>query len=156
MPVFEIALFWAYFLIFLLAELNFAYFCSHYFFSFLSFIRSLKFSFSVLCVTYLLLFYCYLWFFTDPVLMYSVLVDCYELHCLPLGCRDGAVVRWLTSHQCGPGSIPRTGVQCGLSLLVLYSTLLYSTLYSAAWGFLRELRFPLFSKTKIWLDCVNC
>lgn len=59
-----------YFLTFLLAELKFAYFCSHYFFSFLSFIRSHKFSFSVLCVTYLLLFYCYLWFFTDPVLMY--------------------------------------------------------------------------------------
>ena len=26
------------------------------------------------------------------------------------GCRDGAVVRALTSHQCGPGSIPRSGV----------------------------------------------
>ena len=38
-----------------------------------------------------------------------------------MGCRDGAVVRALTSHQCGPGSIPRLGVICGLSLLVLYS-----------------------------------
>ena len=26
------------------------------------------------------------------------------------GCRDGAVVRALISHQCGPGSIPRLGV----------------------------------------------
>ena len=37
------------------------------------------------------------------------------------GCRDGAVVRALASHQCGLGSIPRLGVICGLSLLVLYS-----------------------------------
>ena len=35
----------------------------------------------------------------------------------------GVVVRALISHQCGPGSIPRLGVICGLSLLVLYSTL---------------------------------
>ena len=34
---------------------------------------------------------------------------------------DGAVVRALASHQCGPGSIPRLSVICGLSLLVLYS-----------------------------------
>ena len=33
----------------------------------------------------------------------------------------GAVVRELTSHHCGPGLIPRLGVICGLSLLVLYS-----------------------------------
>ena len=33
----------------------------------------------------------------------------------------GAVVRALTSHQCGPGSIPASDVICGLSLLVLYS-----------------------------------
>ena len=31
------------------------------------------------------------------------------------------VVRALASHQCGPGSIPRLGVICGLSFLVLYS-----------------------------------
>ena len=30
-------------------------------------------------------------------------------------------MRALTSHQCGPGSILRLGVICGLSLLVLYS-----------------------------------
>ena len=56
------------------------------------------------------------------------------------GCRDDAVVRALDSHQCGPGSIPRLGVICGLSLLVLYS---------APRGFLRVLRFPLSSKTDI-------
>ena len=56
------------------------------------------------------------------------------------GCRDRAVVRALASHQCGPGSIPRSGVKCGLSLLVLFST---------PRGFLRVLRFPLSSKTKI-------
>ena len=53
---------------------------------------------------------------------------------------DGAVVRALASHQCGPGSIPPLGVICGSSLLVLYS---------APRGFLRVLRFPLSSKTNI-------
>ena len=62
------------------------------------------------------------------------------------GCRDGAVVRALASHQCGPGSIPGLGVICGLSLLVLYS---------APRGFLRALRFPLSSKTNIWLDLLS-
>ena len=57
------------------------------------------------------------------------------------GCRDGAVVRALASHQCGPGSIPRSGVICGLSLMVLFS---------APRGFLRVLRFPLSSKTHHW------
>ena len=39
-----------------------------------------------------------------------------------MGSRDGAVVRALASHQCGPGSIPGPSVICGLSLLlVLYS-----------------------------------
>ena len=33
------------------------------------------------------------------------------------------VARALTSHQRGPGSIPKLGVICGLSLLVLYSAL---------------------------------
>ena len=56
------------------------------------------------------------------------------------GCRDGAVVRALAFHQCGPGSIPRSGVKHGLSLLVLFS---------APRGFLRVLRFPLSPKTKI-------
>ena len=57
-----------------------------------------------------------------------------EVSGMALGCRDGAVVRALASHQCGPGSIRRLGVICGLSLLVLYS---------APRGFLRVLRFPL-------------
>ena len=36
-----------------------------------------------------------------------------------LGSRDGAVVRALASHQCGPGSTPGPGVICGLSLLLV-------------------------------------
>ena len=43
------------------------------------------------------------------------------------GCRDGAVVRALGSHQCGPCPIPGPGVICGLSLLLV--------LYSAPRGF---------------------
>ena len=35
----------------------------------------------------------------------------------------GVVVRALASHQCGPGSILRLGVICGLSLLVHFSAL---------------------------------
>ena len=31
------------------------------------------------------------------------------------------MVRALVPHQCGPGSIPRLGVICGLRLLVLFS-----------------------------------
>ena len=54
-------------------------------------------------------------------------------------CRDGAVIRALASHQYGPGSIPRSGVICGFSLLVLFS---------APRVFLRELRFPLSSKNQ--------
>ena len=37
------------------------------------------------------------------------------------GSRGGAMARALASHQCGAGSIPRCGVMCGLSLLVLLS-----------------------------------
>ena len=44
-----------------------------------------------------------------------------------MGSRDGAVVRALASHQCGPGSIPGLGVICGLSLLLV--------LFSAPRGF---------------------
>ena len=55
-------------------------------------------------------------------------------------CTHGAVVRVLASYQCDPGSIPRLGVICGLSL---------SVLYSAQRGFLQVLRFPLSSKTNI-------
>ena len=53
------------------------------------------------------------------------------------GCRDGKTVRALASHQCGLGSIPRSSVKCGLSLLVLFP---------APRGFLWVLRFPLSSK----------
>ena len=35
------------------------------------------------------------------------------------GSRDGAVVRALASHQCGPGSTPGPGVICGLSMLLV-------------------------------------
>ena len=35
-----------------------------------------------------------------------------------LGSGDGAVVRALASHRCGPGSIPGPGVTCGLSFVV--------------------------------------
>ena len=51
------------------------------------------------------------------------------------------------SHQCGPGSIPRSGVICGLSLL---------DLFSSPRGFLRVLRFPLSSKPPFDLISVNC
>ena len=53
---------------------------------------------------------------------------------------DGAVVRALASHQCGPVSIPGLGVICGLSLLVLVL---------APRVFLRVLGFPPSSKTNI-------
>ena len=35
------------------------------------------------------------------------------------GNRDGAVMRALPPHQCGPGLIPGLGVICGLSLLLV-------------------------------------
>ena len=54
-----------------------------------------------------------------------------------MGCRDGAVVRAPTSHQCGPVSIPRSGIICELSFLVLFYALR---------GFLQVLQFPLSSK----------
>ena len=44
---------------------------------------------------------------------------CRELNRRPTGCRDGAVVRALASHQYGPGSIPRLSVICGLTLKFL-------------------------------------
>ena len=52
-----------------------------------------------------------------------------------LGSRDGTVVRALASCQCVPGLIPRPGVICGLSLLLI--------LFSALRGFsLGTLVFP--------------
>ena len=38
-----------------------------------------------------------------------------------LGSNGGVVVRALPSHQCGPGSIPRSDAICGLSLLLVLS-----------------------------------
>ena len=60
----------------------------------------------------------------------------------------GAVVRTLASHQCGPGSIPRLSVICGLSLLVLYSTLLWEV-------FPGYCSFPLSAKTCIWFELIS-
>ena len=47
-------------------------------------------------------------------------------HCQPCkaltfnrGSRNGAVVRELSSRQCGPGLIPELGAMCGLSLLLV-------------------------------------
>ena len=37
------------------------------------------------------------------------------------GPRDGAVVRAIASHQCGPGSNPSVDAMCGLSLLLVLS-----------------------------------
>ena len=57
-----------------------------------------------------------------------------------LGSSDGAVVRALASHQCGPGSIPGPGVICGLSLLLV--------LVPAPRVFLRVLRFSSLHKNQ--------
>lgn len=38
---------------------------------------------------------------------------------MPFGSRDGAALRALTSHLCGPGSNPEPGVTCRLSLLLV-------------------------------------
>ena len=38
-----------------------------------------------------------------------------------LGARDGAMVRALAFHQCGPGSNPGVDAICGLSLLLVLS-----------------------------------
>ena len=56
------------------------------------------------------------------------------------GSWDGAVVRALASHQCGPGSIPGLGVICGLSLLLI--------LVPAPRVFLRVLRFSSLHKNQ--------
>ena len=55
------------------------------------------------------------------------------------GSRDGAVVRALASHQCGPGSIPGLGIICGLSLLLV-------RVIPAPRVFLRVLRFSSLRK----------
>ena len=56
------------------------------------------------------------------------------------GSRDGAVARALAFHQCGPGSIPGSGVICGLSLLLVL------VLFPRV--FLRVLRFSSLHKNQ--------
>ena len=58
------------------------------------------------------------------------------------GSRDGAVMRALASHQCGPGLIPGLGVICGLSLLLVL--ILASRFFSLGTSV-----FPSSSKTNI-------
>ena len=53
--------------------------------------------------------------------------------------RDGAVVRALASHQCGPGSNPGFDAICGLILLLFLSFV--------PWFFSTYSGFPLSSKT---------
>ena len=60
------------------------------------------------------------------------------------GSRDGAVVRALVSHQCGPGLIPGPDAISGLSLLLV--------LFSASRVFLRVLRFSSLSKNQHTAD----
>ena len=54
--------------------------------------------------------------------------------------RDGAVMRALAPHYCGPGSIPIPGVTCGLSLLLV--------LVLVPRVFLRVLRFSSLHKNQ--------
>ena len=57
--------------------------------------------------------YCFFDFFYAQILIVKIVI----------GSRDGAVVRALASHQCGPRSIPGPNVICGLSLLLVLSLL---------------------------------
>ena len=54
--------------------------------------------------------------------------------------RDGAAVRALASHQCGPSLIPGPGIICGLSLLLV--------LVPAMRVFLRVLQFSSLHKNQ--------
>ena len=63
-----------------------------------------------------------------------------EMYVYGLGSRDDTVVTVLTSHRCGPGSIPAPGVTCGLSLLLV--------LVPAPRVFLRVLRFSSLHKNQ--------
>ena len=57
-------------------------------------------------------------FLSSAIVIFLSQLNCLGLLCFGGESRDGAVVRALASHQCGPGSIPRLGVVCGLSLLL--------------------------------------
>ena len=64
---------------------------------------------------------------------------------------QAAVVRALASHQCVPGSIPGTGVICGLSLLlVLHSALRY---FSPGTPVFPCSEKPTFSNSNSILEC---
>ena len=52
-------------------------------------------------------------------ILHLFLLYMYTVHIQFLESRDDTVLRALASHQCGPGSIPRVGVICGLSLLLV-------------------------------------
>ena len=59
---------------------------------------------------------------TAPVSAKGEVLSTYETQNnvrISLGSRDGAVVRALASHQCGPGSILGVDAICGLSLLLV-------------------------------------
>ena len=62
--------------------------------------------------------------------------------------RDGAVVRAIASHCCGPGLIPGLGITCGLSLLLVLTL--------APRVFLQVLQFSSsFSTLQILIRCGN-
>ena len=61
----------------------------------------------------------------------SFTTECQEMHLL-LGSRDGAVVRALASHQCGPGSIPGLGVICGLDWIPLKFLFIYLLIHQCS------------------------
>ena len=90
--------FFQYFLISLLAELCFAYFWTHYFFSLLPCIPSNKLSFSVLWLQLLSRYY--LWFYSN--LLLTVVVDCWKLLWKPIP------VHWMEQLKL---SVPHQEVQ---------------------------------------------
>ena len=69
------------------------------------------------------------WRDTTVIMKFNVIIFVRGNFSLPnynsllVGGRVGLVVRALTFHQCGPGSISALGAICGLSLLVLYSAM---------------------------------
>ena len=81
-------------------------------------------------------------------LLYVVVWYHVLLCCVVLGCRDGAVVRALASHQCGPGSIPRLGVIMWVEFVdSLRCTERFLSGYSS---------FPSPQKRTIDLICIYC
>ena len=70
------------------------------------------------------------------------------------------MVRALASHQCVPGSIPRSGVKCGLGLLVLFSAPRAGFLYGSRFflrGFSPEVSVSmLHSKALPFQVVLNC